>query len=61
MSIKNALKNIEEALEALNLGLTLDAVTISINGALEELFELTGEKASQAVVDKIFSDFCVGK
>mgnify|MGYP004544615047 CR=1 FL=1 len=61
ISIKNALKNVEEALEALTFGLTLDAVTVSINGALDELFELTGEKASQAVVDKIFSDFCVGK
>ena len=51
----------EKAQEAINMGLTLDAVTVSINDALDELFELTGEKVTQVVVDKIFSDFCVGK
>lgn len=61
IAVKNALKSIEEAQEAINMGLTLDAVTVSINDALDELFELTGEKVTQVVVDKIFSDFCVGK
>lgn len=61
IAVKNALKSIEKAQEAINMGLTLDAVTVSINDALDELFELTGEKVTQVVVDKIFSDFCVGK
>ena len=61
IAVKNVLKSIEEAQEAINMGLTLDAVTVSINDALDELFELTGEKVTQVVVDKIFSDFCVGK
>ena len=61
IAVKNVLKSIEEAQEAINMGLTLDAVMVSINDALDELFELTGEKVTQVVVDKIFSDFCVGK
>lgn len=61
VTVKNALKSVEEAMNALNLGLTLDAVTVSINGALDDLFELTGEKATHVVVDEIFSKFCVGK
>lgn len=61
ITVKNALNCVQEAINALNLGLTLDAVTVSINSALDELFELTGEKATQVVVDKIFSEFCVGK
>lgn len=61
ITVKNALNCGQEAINALNLGLTLDAVTVSINSALDELFELTGEKATQIVVDKIFSEFCVGK
>ena len=61
ITVKNALNCVQEAINALNLGLTLDAVTVSINSVLDELFELTGEKATQVVVDKIFSEFCVGK
>lgn len=61
ITVKNALRSVREAKEALFMGLTLDAVTVSINSAIDELFELTGEKATQVVVDKIFSKFCVGK
>ncbi len=50
-----------QALEALNSGLTLDAVNVSITDAISALLELTGENASQAVIDTLFSHFCVGK
>ena len=43
------------------MGETLDAVTVMIEEALSYLLELTGEKASEAVVDEVFSRFCVGK
>ena len=61
LTLKKALSAIKEALLALEDGLTLDAVTVSINAALDELLVLTGEKATQVVVDEIFSKFCVGK
>lgn len=41
--------------------MTLDAVTVSLEGALSALFELTGERVSDAVVDSVFERFCVGK
>jgi len=52
---------IGEALDALRDGMTLDAVTVSVDGAIDALLELTGKKARDAVVDEIFSKFCVGK
>lgn len=52
---------VEEALNALISGVTLDAVTVSIDGAISALLELTGERATEAVVDSVFSHFCVGK
>ena len=61
LTLKNATKALSEAIDAINSGLTLDAVTVSIDSALDELCVLTGEKASQKVVDEIFSKFCVGK
>ena len=52
---------LEEAVEALNIGLTLDAVNVSLDAAIDNLLTLTGERASEAVVEEIFSRFCVGK
>lgn len=56
-----ALLSIKEAKDALNTGVTLDAVGVCIDDAISSLLELTGQKASQAVIDKVFSNFCVGK
>ncbi len=52
---------VDEALSAVERGITLDAVTVSIEGAVSCLLELTGERATVAVVDSVFSQFCVGK
>lgn len=52
---------VAEALQALEHGMTLDAVTVSLEDAVSALLELTGERATEAVVDSVFSHFCVGK
>ncbi len=56
-----ALTCLEEAAQALACGLTLDAVSVSIDGALNAILDLTGERATEAVVDQVFANFCVGK
>ena len=56
-----SLYQINEAISALESGVMLDAVTVLIDEALQSLLELTGEKASEAVVNEVFSRFCVGK
>lgn len=58
---KNALKALKEAEEALACGLTMDAVTVCLDSAVESLLVLTGEKATESVVNEIFAHFCVGK
>lgn len=52
---------VREAREALETGLTPDAVGVSLDGAIAAVGELTGETATEAVVNEIFSRFCVGK
>ena len=52
---------LKDALEALNIGLTPDAIGVCIDDAIAALLELTGRKASEAVVDEVFKQFCVGK
>ncbi|MBP3329609.1 MAG: tRNA uridine-5-carboxymethylaminomethyl(34) synthesis GTPase MnmE [Clostridia bacterium] len=61
LSTVEALNCVKEAKNALEYGLTLDAVNVSLDCAIEKLLELTGKKASEAVVNEIFSQFCVGK
>ena len=56
-----AVAHIAEAEAALMLGETLDAVTVCIDSAADALLELSGEKATEAVVDRVFERFCVGK
>ncbi len=58
---ETALASLNEALEAIDFGLTLDAIGVCIDGAIAALLELTGQKASEAVVDEVFKQFCVGK
>ncbi len=56
-----ALNSVDEAIAALEMGITFDAVTIVIEESINCLLELTGERVTEAVVDKVFSNFCVGK
>ena len=58
---QRALAALEEALGALDGGFALDAVSVCVDDALDALYELTGESASDAVIDEVFSKFCVGK
>ena len=56
-----AKRAVDEAISAVEFGMTLDAVGICVETALDCLYELTGEKASDAVIEQVFSRFCVGK
>lgn len=58
---KAALQSIDEAVSALEIGMTRDALNVNIDVAVESLDALTGEKATESVVNEIFSQFCVGK
>ena len=58
---RRAAEAISRALEALESGLTPDAVLTDAEEALDSLGELTGRTAKEEIVSRIFSRFCVGK
>lgn len=58
---ENALREVQEALEGIRQGITMDAVAVCIESAIAALGVLTGEKASESVISEVFSKFCVGK
>ncbi|MBQ8180905.1 MAG: tRNA uridine-5-carboxymethylaminomethyl(34) synthesis GTPase MnmE [Ruminococcus sp.] len=59
--IDSALMFVDNSIEAINSGELLDAVNVLIDEAEQHLLELTGERITNAVVDNVFSRFCVGK
>ena len=49
------------ALDAAAGGFGLDAVSVCVDDALDALCDLTGENASESVIEQVFERFCVGK
>ena len=59
--IKKAIVNIEKAEESLNKKMSVDIVAISIKDVLSNLGEITGDEASEEIINEIFARFCLGK
>ena len=59
--ITSAIKSMEEAINAINLNLPIDIISISIKQTLEDLGKITGENVTEDIINEIFSKFCLGK
>ena len=59
--IIRAAEAVNEAINAVELGLTPDAVGVMLEQALDAVYELSGRKASEEVIAEVFKRFCVGK
>ncbi len=59
--IIRASEALNEAVAAVELGLTPDAVGVMLEQALDAVYELSGRKASEEVIAEVFRKFCVGK
>lgn len=58
---RRAKEGVRRAREALELGMTPDALLTDVEEALAALGELTGQSVREDVTDRIFARFCVGK
>lgn len=61
LCIEKAVSSVSSAIDAISYGEMLDAVNVLVDEAEQYLLELTGERITDAVVDEVFSRFCVGK
>lgn len=59
--LEEAQKELEMALEDYNRQVPIDCIDVSLKAAWEKLGEITGENISEDIIDKIFTDFCIGK
>ena len=58
---RRAMEALDRAVEAIDGENPLDVVEIDLREALGALCEITGEDASEEVIDRVFQSFCVGK
>ena len=60
-SIDNALKSIKEAAEALRGGQPLEVAALFLRESLDSLGEIVGVVTTEDILNRIFSEFCIGK
>jgi tRNA modification GTPase len=60
-ALRRALAAVDAAQEGHALGLPLDLLAVDVRAALHAVGEVTGEHVDAAVLDEIFSRFCIGK
>ena len=59
--IQKAIKNLDKAKKSLIENMPIDIVAIGLKDVLEDLGEITGEVATEEIINEIFSRFCLGK
>ena len=59
--LEQARQSLSDAQDAISAGIPMDVVSIDIGQACEQLGQVTGISVNEEVVQKIFSQFCVGK
>src|SRR6266567_2979430 len=60
-ALRRAAQHLQASLATLEQGLPLDFVSIDLRTAFDALGEVTGEAVSEDLLDRIFSEFCIGK
>jgi tRNA modification GTPase len=60
-ALYRSLENCDTALSRVNANEYLDLISIYITAAMKSLGEITGDELEEDLLNKIFSEFCVGK
>ena len=59
--LTRASESLKEAMDGLLCGMTFDVISIDVQNAVESLGAISGQSASDEVIDRIFERFCIGK
>ncbi len=60
-SLEKALNSLENCVDSINMGMTEDLIVIDLTDGYNYLGEILGENLGEDIIDKIFSEFCLGK
>lgn len=59
--LEKSLKNIENVLNDLRAQVPLDCLEVDLKNCWENLGEISGDTVGEDILDRIFSEFCIGK
>ena len=59
--LREALKELTEALDMVKRRQAIDFIEVNVKAAFDYLGEITGDTASDEVIEEVFSRFCLGK
>lgn len=59
--LEKAKNNIEDVIEAAEMNVPIDCVEVDLKSCWENLGEISGDTVGEDILDKIFSEFCLGK
>lgn len=54
-------KNIQESLDSIEMGMPIDCIEVDVKECWNNLGEINGDTVGEDIIDRIFSDFCIGK
>jgi tRNA modification GTPase len=60
-ALERAREGLEQALEASRANLSAEFISVDLGRALQALGEIVGETTSEDILERIFSQFCIGK
>jgi tRNA modification GTPase len=61
VALDEAARALAQAADALRIGHPPDVIAVDISSALDHLGQIVGRTSPEAVLDRIFSEFCIGK
>ncbi len=59
--LNRARKNIIDVISGIEMNVPLDCIEVDVKNCWNYLGEISGETVSEDILDKIFSEFCIGK
>ncbi len=59
--LRRSIEDIKEAVDAFKKKVSMDCVAIYVRSSIEGMGEITGHTITEEALDRIFSEFCIGK
>ncbi len=59
--LRRSVSDIKGAIKAYKSRLSIDCISVYVRSSIESLGEITGHTITEKALDKIFSEFCIGK